>query len=61
MPGFSSDCLETIDEMGLENRELFEENGGTDYEIVPCLNDSELGMQVIEQLAKRELAGWVAL
>ena len=61
MPGFSSDCLETIDEMGLENRELFIEHGGENYSVVPCLNDSEAGQRVIFELARRELAGWAKL
>jgi len=58
-PGFSVDCLETISEIGIENREFFEENGGEKFALIPCLNDSALGMKVIEHLVARELAGWV--
>ncbi|NNE43855.1 MAG: ferrochelatase, partial [Gemmatimonadetes bacterium] len=38
-PGFSADCLETIDEIGRENRHVFEEAGGGRYRFIPCLND----------------------
>jgi len=58
-PGFAADCLETIEELGVENREYFLENGGEDFAALPCLNDSEIGMTVIEDIARRELAGWV--
>jgi ferrochelatase len=57
-PGFASDCLETLYELGVENRALFEANGGENFAVVPCLNDSELGMMVIYELVARELAGW---
>ena len=58
-PGFSADCLETIEELGEENREYFEENGGEHFAALPCLNDSEDGMRVLEDIVRRELAGWV--
>ncbi len=58
-PGFSVDCLETISEIGVENREFFKENGGESFALIPCLNDSALGMRVIEAIVARELAGWV--
>lgn len=58
-PGFSSDCLETIEELGVEIRDLFLKKGGEKFARLPCLNDSEEGMQLIETLAKREIAGWV--
>jgi ferrochelatase len=59
MPGFSADCLETLEEMRVRNAELFHENGGTDYAAVPCLNDSPEGMRAIETVVRRELGGWV--
>jgi ferrochelatase len=59
MPGFSADCLETLEEMRVRNAELFHENGGTDYAAVPCLNDSAEGMRTIETVVRRELAGWI--
>ncbi|ORE93658.1 ferrochelatase [Stappia sp. 22II-S9-Z10] len=58
-PGFVTDCLETIEEIGGENREYFEHAGGTHYSVVPCLNDSAEGMRVIESVVRRELMGWV--
>jgi len=58
-PGFSADCLETIEELGVEIRDLFLEKGGEKFARLPCLNDSAEGMAVIETLARRELAGWV--
>ena len=58
-PGFSVDCLETISEIGIENREFFIENGGENFALIPCLNDSAPGMGVIEVIVARELAGWI--
>ncbi|VFU09147.1 ferrochelatase [Methylocella tundrae] len=58
-PGFSVDCLETISEIGIENREFFEENGGEKLALIPCLNDSALGMRVIQSIVERELSGWI--
>ncbi|MGD9540203.1 ferrochelatase [Methylocystis sp.] len=58
-PGFTADCLETIEELGVEIRDLFLKNGGEKYARLPCLNDSEEGLALIETLAKRELAGWM--
>ena len=58
-PGFAADCLETIEELGEENRHYFLENGGVHFAALPCLNDSDIGMTVLEDLVKRELAGWV--
>jgi ferrochelatase len=59
MPGFSSDCLETLEEIAQENAEIFLENGGTEFTAVPCLNDSDGGIEVIRQLVLRELQGWI--
>lgn len=58
-PGFSADCLETIEELGVEIRDLFLEKGGEKFARLPCLNDSDESMRLIEILAKRELAGWI--
>jgi ferrochelatase len=58
-PGFSADCLETLEEIAVENAHIFHRNGGTNFAAIPCLNDSEPGMHVIWQLAQRELMGWV--
>jgi ferrochelatase len=59
MPGFSADCLETLEEIALENAETFKHNGGEQFAAVPCLNDSDPGMDVIRQLVLRELQGWI--
>jgi ferrochelatase len=58
-PGFSADCLETLYEIGVETRENFLENGGENFALIPCLNDSELGMMLIYELVSRELKGWI--
>ncbi len=57
-PGFSADCLETIEELGIRGREQFIEAGGTDFARLDCLNDGPAGMDMIEAIARRELAGW---
>jgi ferrochelatase len=59
MPGFASDCLETLEEIAQENAEIFVENGGEHFAAVPCLNDSDGGIAVIRQLVLRELQGWL--
>ncbi len=58
-PGFSADCLETLEELDVENREIFMEHGGEQFAYIPCLNDSEHGMRVIEAVVRRELQGWL--
>jgi protoporphyrin/coproporphyrin ferrochelatase len=58
-PGFTADCLETIEEIGVENAEIFKHNGGENFSAIPCLNDSNAGMNVIETVTRRELMGWV--
>lgn len=58
-PGFSADCLETLEELDGENREYFMENGGEHFAYLPALNDSEQGLRVIEAIARRELKGWI--
>jgi ferrochelatase len=58
-PGFSADCLETLEEIAGENAEVFRHNGGEQFSFIPCLNDSDEGMDVIRQLVMRELQGWI--
>ena len=58
-PGFAADCLETLEEIGIENAQLFRESGGEKFAAVPCLNDTADGMRVIEALVLRELQGWI--
>ncbi|QAY94557.1 ferrochelatase [Methylovirgula ligni] len=57
-PGFAADCVETLEEIDIENRHFFREAGGVNYATVPCLNDSVEGMSVIYHLVARELQGW---
>lgn len=59
MPGFSADCLETLEEIAQENAEIFRHNGGEQFAAIPCLNDSDPGMDLIRQLVLRELQGWI--
>ncbi|CAN5258714.1 ferrochelatase [soil metagenome] len=59
MPGFSADCLETLEEIAQENAEIFMHAGGEQFSAIPCLNDSDPGMDVIRQLVLRELQGWI--
>jgi protoporphyrin/coproporphyrin ferrochelatase len=58
-PGFSSDCIETLEEIAGEVAEIFRHAGGENFSHIPCLNDSDDGMKVIETIARRELQGWV--
>jgi ferrochelatase len=58
-PGFSADCLETLEEIAVENGDIFKANGGANFAAIPCLNDSEQGMRVIREVVLRELKGWV--
>jgi ferrochelatase len=58
-PGFSADCLETLEEIAVENAHIFKRHGGENFAAIPCLNDSPPGMLVIAQIVERELKGWV--
>jgi len=58
-PGFSADCLETLEEIAVENAHIFTKAGGQNFAAIPCLNDSPAGMQVISAITERELKGWI--
>jgi ferrochelatase len=58
-PGFVSDCLETLEEIAEQAAHSFHENGGDKFAHIPCLNDGEDGMKVLEKVVRRELQGWV--
>jgi ferrochelatase len=58
-PGFAADCLETLEEIAVENAEYFHAAGGEKFAAVPCLNDSEEGLAALETVARRELSGWI--
>jgi ferrochelatase len=58
-PGFSADCLETLEEIAMENAEIFKAAGGKNFAAIPCLSDSAQGMAVIRDVVMRELKGWI--
>jgi ferrochelatase len=58
-PGFSADCVETLEELAIEGREEFCEAGGEDYAVLDCLNTSDDGLAMIEAMLRRELGGWI--
>jgi ferrochelatase len=58
-PGFSADCLETLEELAIRGREQFEGAGGENFAALACLNDGAVGMDMLEAIVRRELAGWV--
>jgi ferrochelatase len=58
-PGFSADCLETLEELSIRGRESFEQAGGTHFAYLPCLNDSPVGIDMLRSILARELEGWV--
>lgn len=60
-PGFSADCLETLEELAIRGRESFEAAGGTHFAYLPCLNDRPAGINLLRAIIARELAGWVPL
>jgi protoporphyrin/coproporphyrin ferrochelatase len=58
-PGFVSDCLETLEEIAVQNGEIFLDHGGEKFSPIRCLNDSPAGMRVITSVVLRELSGWI--
>ena len=58
-PGFSADCLETLEELDIRGRETFVAAGGTHFAYLPCLNDSAGGIAMLRSVIARELEGWV--
>jgi ferrochelatase len=59
-PGFSADCIETLEELGIRGRETFLAAGGGQFALLECLNDSPEGIDMLSGLVRRELEGWVA-
>ncbi len=57
-PGFSADCLETLEEIAMEGQETFHEAGGGVLRYIPCLNDSSEGMRALTDIAEMHLQGW---
>ena len=58
-PGFSADCLETLEELAMQGRDQFTEEGGTHFAALSCLNTSDPGLHMLEALLRRELSGWI--
>ncbi|HYJ29595.1 MAG TPA: ferrochelatase [Allosphingosinicella sp.] len=59
-PGFSADCLETLEELAISGRDTFMAAGGTHFAYLPCLNDSAPGIEMLRSMIGRELEGWTA-
>ena len=59
-PGFVADCLETLEEIGIEGRALFGAAGGGEFHLIPCLNEHPRWIAALADLAFRNLAGWLA-
>jgi ferrochelatase len=57
-PGFAADCLETLEEIAVEGKALFEKAGGEEYFLIPCLNDDEGWIRALEAMVLRHLQGW---
>ncbi|MES2129765.1 MAG: ferrochelatase [Pseudomonadota bacterium] len=57
-PGFTSDCLETLEEIGMEAKEAFEQNGGSQFQYIPCLNESPAWIAALAEIAEQHLIGW---
>ena len=58
-PGFSADCLETLEELAMQGRDQFLEAGGERFAALSCLNTSDAGVAMLETLLRRELSGWI--
>ena len=58
-PGFSVDCLETLEEIKMEGKEDFLEKGGKNFFYIDCLNDSHAAIEMYYQIINRELLGWL--
>jgi ferrochelatase len=57
-PGFPADCLETLEEIAIEGREIFLEHGGKDYRYIPCLNSNPKWIEALRDIAHQHLQGW---
>lgn len=59
MPAFIADCVETLEEVAIGLKEIFEEHGGENFTAIPCLNDSDDAIRVLSGLVENELKGWI--
>jgi ferrochelatase len=58
-PGFAADCVETLEEIAIGTRAVFIDNGGANFSLVPCLNDSAESVAMLNEIVRRELLGWL--
>jgi ferrochelatase len=58
-PAFSSDCIETLEEINEEIKESFEEAGGEEFTYIPCLNDQDAHISALSDIIKDNLKGWI--
>jgi protoporphyrin/coproporphyrin ferrochelatase len=58
-PGFVADCLETLEEIGMEGKTLFLRSGGREFHLLPCLNERGDWIDALELVARRHLSGWL--
>jgi ferrochelatase len=58
-PGFSSDCLETLEEIAMEGKHIFQSNGGGEYQYIPALNENDAWINAMTTIALENLQGWV--
>ena len=59
-PGFSSDCLETLEEIAMEGKHIFQTNGGGEYNYIPALNENDAWIHAMTEIALENLQGWVS-
>ena len=59
-PGFSVDCLETLEEINIQYRELFKDHGGEKFNYIPCLNDSNDQIDMVKNLVLENIKGWAS-
>jgi ferrochelatase len=57
-PGFTADCLETLEEIAIEGRHAFLHAGGTEFHYLPCLNDDKAWIEALRSIAMHHLQGW---
>ena len=58
-PGFASDCVETLEEISIQGKESFKKAGGEKFEAIPCLNDNDDHIKLLEHLVTRNLNQWI--
>jgi ferrochelatase len=60
-PGFSADCLETLEEMALQNKTVFQQAGGGQYRYIPALNDTPDHVEALADIVMQHVRGWPAI